>query len=84
MWTSTQFTGTLAANASGRWFTWGWPASWQVVWYLMPTNPLPGAPAVGWEVQVERSDPNSCTYWIDVHNRTGQQLTFEARYAVLN
>lgn len=83
MWTNVQFTGSLGANASGRWFTWGWPQAWQVVWYLMPTTPQPGAPEVGWEVQVERSDANNCTYWIDVHNRTGQPIDFEARYAVL-
>jgi hypothetical protein len=28
-------------------------------------------------------DVDDCTYWIDVHNLTGQQVDSEARYAVL-
>ncbi|BEP15192.1 hypothetical protein acdb102_35030 [Acidothermaceae bacterium B102] len=83
MWTNVQFTGTLGPGASGLWYTFGWPVSWQTVWYMMPTTPLPGAPEVGWSVEVERSDPNNCTYWITVHNLTSQSMDFEARYAVL-
>lgn len=83
MWTNVQFTGSLGTNASGRWFTYGWPATWQVVWYLMPTTPRPGAPEIGWDVEVERGDATSCTYWITAHNLTNQPVDFEARYAVL-
>lgn len=83
MWTGVQFTGTLAPSASQRWFTWGWPASWQVIWYMMPTSPQSGAPAIDWSVAVERANGTQCTYWITVNNRTSNTVSFEARYAVL-
>ncbi|GAA1444825.1 hypothetical protein [Leifsonia poae] len=84
MWTNVQFTGTLAAGASGSWYTWGWPPAWHVVWYLMPTTPKPGAPQVDWTIQVERGATDQCTYWIVARNLTTTPLTFEGRYAVLN
>ncbi|MGW5239295.1 hypothetical protein ACWEOW_10220 [Monashia sp. NPDC004114] len=84
MWTNVQFTGTLPAGASQRWFTFGWPASWHVVWYMMPTTVRNGAPEIDWDVAVERADANSCTYWITVKNLASVPVTFEGRYAVLN
>lgn len=84
MWTNVQFNGTLGAGASNRWFTWGWPAAWHVVWYMMPTSPQVGAPQVDWDVAVERADANACTYWITVKNLTASTVTFEGRYAVLS
>jgi len=83
MWTGVQFTGTLGPNATQRWFTHSWPVAWHVVWYMMPTSPLPGAPQVDWTVGVERANPTQCTYWITVKNLTNVNLTFEARYAVM-
>ncbi|MDQ3871944.1 MAG: hypothetical protein M3301_10080, partial [Chloroflexota bacterium] len=76
-----QWTGSLAANETRRWFTFGWPATWHVVWTVMPTTPRPGAPQAGWSVEVERADPERATYWITVRNLTAQPLQFEARYA---
>lgn len=84
MWTNTQFTGSLGAGASNRWFTFNWPAAWHVVWYVVPTSPKSGAPQVDWDVAVERADATHCTYWITVKNLTSSTVTFEARYAVLN
>jgi hypothetical protein len=84
MWTNVQFSGSLAAGASGRWFTYGWPATWHVVWYVIPTSPQPGVPEIDWDVNVERADANNCTYWITVRNLSGASVNFEARYAVLN
>lgn len=84
MTTSVQFTGTLSPNATGRWFTFGWPTSWHVVWYMMPTSPRSGAPQVDWDVGVERANATQCTYWITVKNLTGATVTFEGRYAILN
>lgn len=84
MWTGTQWTGTLAGNASGQWFTFGWPAGWHVAWYMMPTSPQAGAPQIDWDVAVERADPNACTYWITVRNLTATAVNFEGRYAVLS
>ncbi len=83
MWTGIQFTGTLDPGASDRWFTYGWPADWQVMWYMMPTTPDGGGPQLDWSVSVERSDPTQATYWITVNNLTSQPVSFEGRFAVL-
>lgn len=79
-----QFTGTLAANAQGRWFTHSWPATWHVVWTIMPTTSRPGSPQVSWAVQVERASAEYATYWITVRNLTPAALTFEGRYCLLS
>ena len=84
MWTNVQFTGSLAPGASGRWFTWGWPPAWHVVWYAMPTSNAPGAPELGWDVAIERANATQTTYWITVRNLSSTTMTFEARYAVLS
>ncbi|MFF4250375.1 hypothetical protein ACFY1L_04095 [Streptomyces sp. NPDC001663] len=84
MWTNTQFTGTLSPGATQRWFTFNWPTSWHVVWYMVPTSPAPGAPQVDWDVAVERASADRATYWITVKNLTQNTVTFEGRYAVLN
>jgi hypothetical protein len=79
-----QFTGTIAANATQRWFTFNWPASWHVVWYVVPTSPRSGAPQIEWSVAVERASATAITYWITIRNLTSNPLNIEARYAVLN
>jgi len=84
MRTSVQFTGSLGPNQTGRWFTFGWPTSWHVVWYMMPTSPQVGAPQLDWDVAVERANATEVTYWITVKNLTGNTLQFEGRYAVLS
>jgi len=84
MWTNVQFTGTLPAGATQRWFTFGWPASWHVIWYMQPTTVRLGSPSIDWDVAVERADANSVTYWITVTNLAPQPIAFEGRYAVLN
>lgn len=84
MWTGVQWTGTVAGGTSQRWFTWGWPSAWHVVWYMMPTSAHPGAPELGWDVAVERANATQCTYWITVKNPTSSPVTFEGRYAVLS
>ena len=78
MWTNVQFTGTLNPGASNRWFTWGWPAGWHMIWYMVPTSPQAGAPQIDWDVAVERADANACTYWITVKNLTGQAVPSKA------
>jgi hypothetical protein len=84
MWTGIQWTGTIAPNATQRWFTWGWSVNEHVVWYLMPTTPRPGAPELDWDVAVERANNTQCTYWITVKNLTNQNVNFEGRFAVLS
>jgi hypothetical protein len=83
MWTGVQWTGTLAANATGRWFTHSWPANWHVIWYVVPTSQRAGAPQIDWDVAVERADASQVTYWITVKNLTPESVTFEARYTVM-
>jgi len=80
----TQFTGTLAAGQSGRWFTFNWPADWHVVWHMMPVTPAAGGPEVEWEVEVERASGQHVTYWLTVKNLSAAPMNFEGRYAVLN
>jgi hypothetical protein len=84
MYTGVQWTGTLGPNASQKWFTWGWNVANHVVWYMMPTTPVPGNPELDWNVAVERANATQCTYWITVTNRTASTITFEGRYCVLS
>ena len=79
-----QFTGTIAANATQRWFTFNWPASWHVVWYVVPTSPRSGASQIEWSVAVERASDTAITYWVTIRNLTSSTVNIEARYAVLN
>jgi len=79
-----QWFGSLAANQTKSWFTWGWGAKWHVFWTMMPLTPCPGAPQLRWKVRVERANATQCTYWIRVTNLTGDPLKFEGRYDVLS
>jgi hypothetical protein len=81
--TGVKFTGTVAAYQRQSWSTRGWPASWDVVWTVVPTTPQPGAPQIRWTVAVERTSDASLTYWIFVTNLTGQPVEVEGRYTVL-
>jgi Subtilase family len=82
-WAGTQFTGQLAARATGRWFTFNWPAHWHVLWTVVPTSPRPGAPQVRFRTRVERAGDRYATYWIEVVNLTDTPVGFEGRFAVL-
>ncbi len=79
-----QWFGTIEGNTSRRWFTFGWPAAWHVVWSIMPLTICPGAPALTWSVAVERADSGNATYWITVRNLTARTVRFEGRYDVLS
>lgn len=80
----TQFTGTVNPNTSHRWYTFNWPANWDVVWTVVSTTPHPGAPQVEWDVAVERASAGDITYWITIRNVTAQPVNIEARYAIMN
>ena len=80
----TQFTGSVAAGSSARWFTYAWPASWHVIWNIISTSPVVGAPQVEWDVAVERASSTDITYWITIRNVTGSPINIEARYAIMN
>ena len=78
-----QFNGTLTPNQTQSWFTFNWPATWHMLWTVMPTTPAPGA-KITWKVAVERGSAEFATYWITVTNLTNQTVNFEGRYAILS
>lgn len=82
-WLGVQFTGTVPANATRRWFTHSWPEHLHVLWNVVPLSPKPGAPQIDFKVQTERASDRHVTYWISVTNLTGAEAQIEARYAVL-
>lgn len=79
-----QWIGSLAPNASGRLFTFGYSSAQHVLGHVMPVTPRSGAPELEWDVAVERANLNQTTYWITVRNLTPVAVTFEGHYAVLN
>jgi len=79
-----QWVGTLNPNATQRWFTFNWPATWHIVWTVMPTTIKSGAPEITWSVQVERASAEFVTYWITVQNLTNIAVAFEGRYCILS
>ena len=79
-----QWFGSLAPNQTLRWFTWGWPAEWHVVWTVMPLTECPGGPQITWTTEVERASDAQSTYWITVTNLTSDPVKFEGRYDVLS
>ncbi|MEO7271485.1 MAG: hypothetical protein ABI211_05710 [Vicinamibacterales bacterium] len=83
MTTGVQFTGSLAANQTNRWFTFNWPAASHIIWHMMATTPQ-AVPELSWSVSVQRADATHVTYWITVTNLTATPVTFEGRYAILN
>jgi hypothetical protein len=80
----TQFTGSINPNGTKRWFTFNWPADWDVVWSVVPTSPRIGAPQLDWDVAVERASASNITYWISIRNLTSSSIDIEARYAIMN
>lgn len=82
-WLGVQFTGSLPANATRRWFTHSWPEHLHVLWNVVPLSPRPGAPQISFTVRVERASDRFITYWIDISNLTNAEAQIEARYAVL-
>jgi hypothetical protein len=82
-WVGVQFRGRVAAHSTHRWFTFGWPACWHVVWTVVPVTVRNGAPQIRWRVQVERATSGAITYWISITNLVDTDVDIEARYAVL-
>lgn len=82
-WIGVQFTGTVPAHSTRRWFTFNWPAHWNVVWTVVPLTAHAGAPQIDFDVLVERASDAYITYWIDVTNVTAEAVNIEARYALL-
>ncbi len=82
MTTGVQFTGSLTANQTQKWFTFNWNPANHIVWYVVPTS-VTTVPEVQWSVAVQRSSATAVTYWITVTNLTAATVTFEGRYAIL-
>ena len=80
-----QFTGSVAAGQTGRWFTHSWNPAYNVVWMMAPTGPaVDGAAQIEWKVQNTRQSPTLVKWFIEVKNVTNVPVAFEARYAILN
>lgn len=79
-----QFTGSIPTGRTYRWFTFNWPATWHVVWNVVPTSPRRGGPQIEWDVEVERASSDHITYWISIKNVSPETVNIEARYAVMN
>ena len=79
-----QFVGVVPGGATRRWFTYNWPATWHVVWTIMPLTTCSGAAQLTWKTQVERASATKVTYWIVVTNLTSSAVRFEGRYDILS
>jgi hypothetical protein len=80
-----QFTGSVPANSTRRWFTHSWPEAWRVVWMVVPTGPTQDSSAqVEWKVQVERQTTTRLKYYIEIKNVSNRTVNIEARYAILD
>jgi hypothetical protein len=82
-WSGVQWTDTMPPDTTIDYYTWGWPASWDVLWTPMATTPDIGVPEISWKVQVERASPYYLTYHIVITNLTDIPVTVEGRYTVL-
>lgn len=82
-WIGVQFTGTVAANSTRRWFTHSWPEHWHVVWNVVPLTPKSGGPQIDFDVHVQRANDRQITYWVTVKNMSNQATNIEARYAIM-
>jgi hypothetical protein len=83
-WSGVQFTATLAANATQRWFTHSWPFHWFVVWTVVPTAPaIDGPEQVEWKVQITRQADALLKYFVEIRNLRNYPVTVQARYNVL-
>jgi len=78
-----QWNGALAPNQTQTWFTFNWPATWHMLWTVMPISPAPGA-KITCKVSVQRASAEYVTYFITVTNLTNQTVNFEGRYEILS
>jgi hypothetical protein len=79
----THFSGSLAAGATGSWFSEGWGAGWGTSFTVVPTSPVHDqGPQLEWDTRSEPGDPSAVTWWFTVRNLTERPLDFEVRYAL--
>lgn len=83
-WRGVQFSGTVPANSTRRWFTHSWPHHWYVLWDIIPTAPAVDGPAqIRSKIQVEKQAETLLKYYIEVTNLRPYPVTISARYEVL-
>jgi hypothetical protein len=83
-WHGVQFTRTIPAGATRRYFTHSWPSHRFVVWTVVPTAPAIDGPAqMEWKVQITRQSPTLLKYFLEIKNLQNYDVTVEARYSVL-
>lgn len=80
----TQFTGSVPAHGSQRWFTHSWKPADHVVWTVVPITPAPGQAQIEWEVAAQRAAADKVTYWITVRNLSAAAADVEGRFAILS
>jgi hypothetical protein len=78
-----QWTGPVAASTTTQIFSHSWPASWDILWTVMPVSPTSGSPQISYKVKVQRSAAQLLTYWIHVTNHTPVPVTVELRRCIL-
>jgi hypothetical protein len=83
-WRGVQFTRTIPANSTQRFFTHSWPFYWFVVWTVVPTAPAIDGPAqIEWKVQLTRQTDALLKYFLEIKNVSPNPVTVDARYNVL-
>jgi hypothetical protein len=83
-WSAVLFTETVAANQTRSFFSPRWPAHWNVVFRIIPTDPVQdAAPQLSWKVQAERQTDTFVKYWLVITNQTASAVRFETQYTVL-
>jgi hypothetical protein len=78
-----QWNGTLSPNQTQTWFTFNWPATWHMLWTVMPVSPAPGA-KITCKASVQRASAEYVTYFITVTNLTNKTVNFQGRYEILS
>lgn len=84
MQVGTQFTGSVPAGGTVRWFTHSWPVAAHVVWTVVPTTVGGTGAQVEWDVQVQMAGTGVLTYWLTVRNLAATPVDVQGRYAILS
>jgi hypothetical protein len=78
--TGTQYQGALNPGQSTTVFTFGWPTSWYVHWYVLPTT-MTGQ--VTWSVKTELGSDGNITYYITITNAGSIATNYDMKFVVL-
>lgn len=77
-----QFTQTtpLAPGAQENLFTFNWPASWSILWEVIPTNTGAGTEKLLLTERAERQGNGNLQYWLTVRNDGDVASAYRLRY----